>query len=282
MSGERDPRLAELEFLSYMARNGNVNVTDKSYLEATYAGVGLGLVPWEDMIHHLLVEGFVQNRSYIGFLPTDNKIDHPDKFTSSALTKFHQGSQITIGLTHKGRKHLWDLIDQFAAARRLHSLGVIYAKEGCAADFEIAQARRPADQAIAVIAFDVDHFKPINDTLGHSAGDEVLRRIFTSAKNTIGRSGNVYSYGGDEVTIIVHSTTEDEAKKLAEQVRTSVQDEFTGKGKLDKVEKQPTVSVGVLVLKRRATFKEAYEAVDALAYKSKQAGRNNCHVDVWS
>lgn len=161
-------------------------------------------------------------------------------------------------------------------------LGVLFAREGCQPDFDIAQARRAPDQAIALVALDLDHFKSVNDTLGHGAGDDVLRRAFTAIKNTVGRSGSVFRYGGDEVVAVIHRTTLDEARKLGEQVRKNVQEEFEGKGKLERLEKQPTVSVGLLLLARRARFKEAYDAADALAIKSKKAGKNQVHAELWS
>lgn len=278
----RDPRLAELEFLAYLARQqSHVNVQRHLPTTGELAELGLTQAQWTDLILHLLAEGLIQHSTMLFANKRVPQHHHTDLRTQDGMNAFAEGEQLSISATHKGRVRLWDLMDQFAAARRLHALGVIYAKEGCAPDYDVAQAQRAPNQAIALVALDVDWFKQVNDTLGHTVGDEVLRRVFTTIKNTVGRSGNVYSYGGDEVAVVIHATQENEAKKLAEQIRQSVQQEFEGKGKLAKVKKQPTVSVGVLVLKRRASFKEAYEAADALSRESKEAGKNKVHLELW-
>jgi diguanylate cyclase (GGDEF)-like protein len=281
--GERAPRLAELDFLAYLFRGQSAQVTEAGPQVEELAGLGMTRDQWTDMVHHLLVEGLVQSNSYLS-PPMNNPPPrrHPDPAIELAINNFREGRALSVAATHKGRVRLFDLLDQFASARQLEPLGVLFAREGCQPDYDIAQARRAPDRVIALIVLDLDHFKSVNDTLGHSAGDGVLRQTFTSIKNTVGRSGSVYRYGGDEVVAVIGATTLDEAKRLGEQIRKNVQEEFEGKGKLERLEKQPTVSVGLLLLARRSGFQEAYEAADALAIKSKRAGKNQVHTEVWS
>ncbi len=86
---------------------------------------------------------------------------------------------------------------------------------------EIERARRYG-QPLAVIVFDIDHFKEVNDRYGHSAGDEVLQRVTAVATSVIRHADAMARYGGEEFVIVAPETGEKAAMQLAERVRCEV------------------------------------------------------------
>jgi diguanylate cyclase (GGDEF)-like protein len=138
-------------------------------------------------------------------------------------------------------------------------------------DQEISRARRHK-RALSVIIFDIDHFKDVNDTYGHLAGDHVLKELSEVIKSRVRREELVARYGGEEIIILMPETDVDGATRLAEQVRERVeQHNFRFSSKEIKL----TISGGV------ASADEAdYEIMpfihlaDERLYEAKNSGRN--------
>jgi diguanylate cyclase (GGDEF)-like protein len=101
-------------------------------------------------------------------------------------------------------------------------------------------AARP-DRPSAVLMIDLDHFKEINDSLGHAAGDELLERVASRLSNTIGPRDTVARLGGDEFAIVMDETTEDDATVLAERIAEALSESF----RLPAVTLNVAASVGV-------------------------------------
>ena len=134
---------------------------------------------------------------------------------------------------------------------------------------------------ISVVMVDIDHFKNVNDTYGHQAGDQVLKVFVETIAHSI-RSGVdwIARYGGEEFLVVLPETNLDSAQLLAERLRTEVSERiisFNGK------EIQVTASFGVTGLPSSqavtASLKEiSHEAMINLAdkclYSAKQEGRN--------
>ncbi|MBB1629456.1 sensor domain-containing diguanylate cyclase [Cupriavidus sp. UME77] len=140
-----------------------------------------------------------------------------------------------------------------------------------AAEVEIARARRHS-RSLSVVMLDADQFKGINDTAGHQAGDEVLKRIAAEAKGILRSSDIVARLGGEEFILLLPSTTSNEAAAVAERVRVAVESASidTRAGPL-----QATVSLGVASLGHAITTLESLLAVaDRALYEAKGAGRN--------
>ncbi|WP_233997784.1 GGDEF domain-containing protein, partial [Erythrobacter sp. HI0077] len=83
-------------------------------------------------------------------------------------------------------------------------------------------AARRDDRSLAVAVFDVDHFKRVNDTYGHHAGDEVLKRVANVAAKALRAGDMVGRFGGEEFVIILPDTTTQTAMLIAERVRSSI------------------------------------------------------------
>lgn len=143
---------------------------------------------------------------------------------------------------------------------------------------EFAACSRTASP-VGVIFADVDHFKRLNDTYGHQAGDEVLRRIAERFRDSVRASDTLARYGGEEFVILVSRPTEKGLEKLAQRIREQVAAkpiDFEG------VSMNVTVSLGAaIVIPGRVpqlTHKELVSAADACLYESKNAGRNRVTV----
>jgi diguanylate cyclase (GGDEF)-like protein len=140
-----------------------------------------------------------------------------------------------------------------------------------ALDREIIRGRRH-NRELAILIFDIDHFKRINDVHGHLAGDFVLKEVARVVQSRIRRDEVFARYGGEEFAIILPETTMDGAMALAETLRQKVAEHlFVFQADSIRV----TISVGV------ATLQDGDRAADALIkradeklYLAKNSGRN--------
>jgi len=136
---------------------------------------------------------------------------------------------------------------------------------------EMARVQR-YERPICLMMIDVDHFKSINDTYGHLAGDDVLSDLANLLKPRIRKDECLARYGGEEFTIVMPETQLKGAKLFAEIMRESVENhEFSFDGQTIPV----TVSIGVARNSDAAdTPEKLIAAADELLYQAKSAGRN--------
>lgn len=141
-------------------------------------------------------------------------------------------------------------------------------------DLELARAERRGTP-IAVLMIDIDHFKRLNDTHGHPAGDIVLRDVAAILTHDLREIDIAARYGGEEFVLLLPETDLQGAKLVAQRLRSSVeQANFfigTATGKPEHV----TISIGVALFPEEARFKrDLLEASDTALYKAKAQGRN--------
>ncbi|MFA6197275.1 MAG: GGDEF domain-containing protein [Sulfurimonas sp.] len=123
----------------------------------------------------------------------------------------------------------------------------------------------------SVVMFDIDHFKAVNDTFGHDAGDAVLSAFAKILKNEARTVDIVGRFGGEEFLAILSETDTAGGAIFAEKVRLHVeQAKFMYKGQRIAV----TVSVGVSERKVHSSFRAAINSADEYLYKAKKDGRN--------
>jgi diguanylate cyclase (GGDEF)-like protein len=126
-------------------------------------------------------------------------------------------------------------------------------------------------QPLSILVMDVDHFKNINDTHGHSAGDEVLKKI-TSLINGSLRHGDVLGrVGGEEFAVFLPDTDANAALAIAQRIRARVCSEPL---MLDATPMACSVSIGVSVLKEGDSMDDALRYGDRAMYLAKTQGRN--------
>lgn len=119
---------------------------------------------------------------------------------------------------------------------------------------------------------DIDHFKRINDTYGHFAGDEVLRKVAQVLLKSVRVTDFVFRYGGDEFLIIFPQATVAQACNYAERCKASVASElFDFQGHVEQV----TISVGIVEYDQQMNRVDALlQAADKALYAAKENGRN--------
>ena len=127
-------------------------------------------------------------------------------------------------------------------------------------------------QNVTLIMFDIDHFKNINDTFGHQAGDEVIRQAARTLRRTVRKTDIPGRYGGEEFAVILVDTDLDNAMILAERIRKRVESLTV---KYDGMKINFSISLGVAQLNESVTdYNEWLEQSDKALYFSKQNGRN--------
>lgn len=140
--------------------------------------------------------------------------------------------------------------------------------------FEREEERsRIVGRPISLICFDLDRFKTINDEQGHAEGDRVLMAVSAEAQGVLRPQDLLFRWGGDEFVILLSHTEHEEARQIAEQLRTRVETRVRVPGRtgLEAV----TMSVGVATGQPGQTSDvDLVKAADAAVYRAKSAGRN--------
>ena len=127
--------------------------------------------------------------------------------------------------------------------------------------------------SLALLMFDLDHFKRVNDTLGHRAGDAILTQMGGILHRACRNIDMAARYGGEELVIICPETTETEARHVAERVRIAVAEHAFLLP--DGGDTRLTISAGVAALPAHAHDAPSFvEAADSALYAAKQSGRN--------
>jgi diguanylate cyclase (GGDEF)-like protein len=132
---------------------------------------------------------------------------------------------------------------------------------------EIRRARR-YKLPLALIAFDIDRFKGVNDRYGHPVGDMVLRAVADAARKLVRASDVVVRAGGEEFQVIAPHTSAIDGLKMAEKLRTAI--EATAMPGVDQV----TISLGVAQLGEHESADSLTVRVNAALARAKRAGRN--------
>ena len=129
---------------------------------------------------------------------------------------------------------------------------------------------------LCVAILDLDHFKRVNDTYGHGAGDKLLHDVAQLCRSAL-RSGDIVArYGGEELSVLSWGTGLAEARQVCEYVRRQIEQHvFTSNSHTSL---KITVSIGVAEIDPHRPFEEALSAADRALYAAKRGGRNRVMV----
>lgn len=138
---------------------------------------------------------------------------------------------------------------------------------------EMARTQR-FQTPLSLVMIDIDYFKKLNDTAGHSAGDDVLRQVAQLLNHNVRRVDTLARYGGEEFAVLLPQIGRKEAVEVAEKLRAAVEaleSPYAGTQPLGRL----TISSGVASVPEDASSQAALiDAADAALYASKRAGRN--------
>ncbi|MCC2617124.1 sensor domain-containing diguanylate cyclase [Aestuariibacter halophilus] len=138
---------------------------------------------------------------------------------------------------------------------------------------ELVDQKRP----IAVILLDIDHFKAVNDTHGHNAGDHVLRQVASMLDSQLREEDIIGRWGGEEFVILLPDTTPEQAYEVAQKLRLRLANMTASTGSLAL---QITASFGVSYTEGDRPLVEVLARADDALYQAKRDGRNQVRVQL--
>ena len=123
----------------------------------------------------------------------------------------------------------------------------------------------------ALIVFDIDHFKKINDDLGHKAGDQVLKKLALLIRQRLRKNDFIARYGGDEFAIILPNCSLENAIKVGRNIHAIVERaSISFKGRILPL----TISGGISAFRKDDDSNTVFERADKALYVAKRSGRN--------
>jgi diguanylate cyclase len=132
------------------------------------------------------------------------------------------------------------------------------------------------NEALSCIFLDVDHFKAVNDTWGHTVGDRVLQRIAHQLQAVIRDNDRAIRYGGEEFLIVLPRTSLANAHRIAERMRQTIAErEWSDLAENLSI----TISAGIAQRLKGETISAWVQRADAQLYRAKTGGRNQICVD---
>ncbi len=145
-------------------------------------------------------------------------------------------------------------------------------------DFLYQQAWKSSlrhNTALSALLIDIDHFKRVNDTYGHPAGDHVLETVARTLKDTIRGDDCLFRWGGEEFLALLSDCNAAQAMILAERLRSRIQNLTISQGKTTL---QVTISLGTAELKPDESAEALIARTDQALYRAKSNGRNRAEV----
>ncbi|MBK7857750.1 MAG: GGDEF domain-containing protein [Archangiaceae bacterium] len=163
-------------------------------------------------------------------------------------------------------------LSQEEETARTDALSGLYNRRGFDAELpSFIERARALGSGLVVLALDLDHFKPLNDTAGHAAGDFVLRAVGKLLREKVRKSDLPCRIGGDEFVVLLADVTETVASMRAESIRVAI-GELAHPGNEQGI--RITSTVGATLYRAGETKEELMHRADEALYAAKRAGRN--------
>ena len=132
-----------------------------------------------------------------------------------------------------------------------------------------AVARQRAGQgAYGLVILDIDHFKEVNDTYGHPAGDAAIADLAAILKHEMRKQDQIFRFGGEEFVALIHVDSHEDLITTTERLRLAVRGALRGPGG------RITVSLGAALLRKEDRWQEWFSLADAALYRAKSMGRD--------
>jgi len=288
-----------------LARNGKLTEADLEQIYDTYLShikttdridkVGARVIGEIDDVMGLLTDALSMSSSY------DASLDGASRKLSSANTR--EQVQAIVEALVKSTREMRDtnkvleerlLLSKSEIGNLQQSLEAIRAESltdpltglGNRKYFDrmIEQAVQHAlagNEPLSLLMFDIDHFNSFNDSYGHLTGDQVLRLVAMSLKQTIKGQDITARYGGEEFAVVLPNTALRQALTVADHIRRAVMAKELKKKSTGEILGRVTISVGVSMLKQGDDTDSLIERADACLYAAKRNGRNRviCEAD---
>jgi diguanylate cyclase (GGDEF)-like protein len=218
----------------------------------------------------LLVEGLRRGADDFITKPIDMDELEARLLAAQRVIRLHRS------LARKNRSLLRDS-ERFFRQARLDPLTSVFNRLELDEDLQrlLPTAAKTGESACLAMC-DVDHFKLYNDTFGHLAGDDVLRRVASSIKSALRHSDTVYRYGGEEFVVLLPAQSVAEASAAMERVRSSVQ--ALGISNPNAPFDALTISIGIAALLAGDDPGSWLARADQALYDAKTSGRNRIAV----
>lgn len=225
----------------------------------------------------LAIGGFVMIISILLFFPNDTLLltHYPTEFKTRLLYSFLTVTFLSAFYEFSRQKTFDTVIqlsDRFERQALEDPLTNLANRRGMQnhLDLEVARAQR-MKSPLSIVLVDIDHFKSINDTYGHSSGDIVLSQVSKLFKSKIRHQDRVARWGGEEFLFVLPDTEEINACYLANKIRQQLNDTLI---RLDNDKITVTASFGVCEVDENTNLKRALTLADKALYYAKDHGRN--------
>ncbi len=191
-----------------------------------------------------------------------------------------EGQKVRVGQTHVLKFARYDQLEEQSQRQLLdaalrdgltRAFNRRYFLQRFAAELRFAERHK---QRVALLLIDVDHFKNVNDELGHPVGDDVLERMVKVLQGGLRLEDVLARYGGEEFAVLARNIPREHALAMAERLRGLVASARFGS---DTKPRPLTISIGVAMYESGAhagMMEKLIEAADSALYRAKREGRN--------
>jgi len=178
------------------------------------------------------------------------------------------------GLVHRLADFKTRILAEAARLDPLTGLPLRYSLEG---EFLLGQrAARRDGRCLFVSMIDIDHFKHVNDTWGHLAGDRALRHLADTLRRLLRPSDRLFRYGGEEFLVLMQADAADEAMQGIDRLLAAVRASPVAMD--DGTPLALRVTVGLAGVRAEERLEQAIERADQALYRGKRAGRDRCEL----
>jgi len=199
----------------------------------------------------------------VGFGADPNTVLNSPELVIAPLALVLCVAVLSTPLMHSDIQHRSDaVIDQLTGMLNRKALG--------ARTHELSQQSQVTGEPVGVIVADLDHFKRINDTRGHTAGDIVLKEVAYLLRKQLRAFDLAYRLGGEEFLILVPGSDLEHTAELAERLRAGVAANLLGGG----LSVTMSLGVGASAQDERFDYAAVFAKADAALYRAKRGGRN--------